>query len=208
MNMAINGNRAARALLIAASLLCFLPPTALAQSSDTLVPVISLLLDGDSNGETTVETSCEFSITNVSPAPNSTIALNNSVSVDFDYAFRNRPEGVRMQVSPTLITSLEDLDNFQNTFSLALNPQQSTLVDFDSTESNISGNLTFERTNDGTNIGLTSRTFNDLVVFVTLSRRNSEIGGITIIGSNTFECANRNSTVVNWTFTRQPPPLQ
>lgn len=172
---------------------------AIAQSTETLAPVVNLLLN--EQGSLT-EFTCEFSISDVFPAPGSTIAENESVSANFNYTLNNRPEGIIVEVRPNIITSLEDLDNFQSTSALSLNPILTTLADNESTESDISGTIQIERTNDGNNIGLTGRTFNDLVVFITLSRQDPDSEATVIIGSGAFNCENRVSETVNWFFTR------
>lgn len=183
-------------------LLLGLPTITMAQSTDALVPIIGLILNEEGEEEPSTEFSCDFSITDISTAPGATIAEGDSVSFQFNYTLRNRPTGIRVEITPSLISSLEDLvDNFQQTQGLSLTSPITTLVDFTSVQSNISGEITIGRTNDGTNIGLTSRTFNDLLIFVTLSRER-DAGGITVIGSNTFDCERRLSEAVNWTFTR------
>jgi len=201
MTCTVNNPLTIYSLLLSIILLYSLPVSASAQSTGALVPPISLLLNDDS--EPATEFLCDYSIANISPAPNSIIAENDSVSAEFSYTLRNRPLGIRIEVRPSLITSLEDLDNFQNTSSLSLTPVVTTLADFESTDADTSGTIALAAINDGTNIGLTGRTFNDLVVFITLSRQDADSGEIVVVGSGTFDCANRTSEAVNWTFTRE-----
>jgi len=200
MKYTVNAFRAPFTLFLATMLLSSQTTWASPEAAGSLVPTISLLLNDES--EPLSEFSCDFSITDLTPTANSSIAVNDNVSAQFSYTLSNRPAGVRVQVSPALITSLEDFDNFQSTSSLSLTPSLATLVDFETTESNISETIELTRTNDGTNIGLNGTTFNDLVVFVTLSRRDNESGVVTVIGSNTFDCVSRVSETVNWAFTR------